>query len=185
MSIHAHMYEYIFKFINIRIYVITNIFIYLYMYIYTFIHIYYIHEKEGKEGGRGGVGVTVTAESKILRKNRESPSDVCICAVSTQQWSSTQIDLFKRTCQSARIDTVTGWQEVSEVLGTKTPLFEGVQQPRKSPQNPSNAFSDALLMCVCFLFCFFVSFSRFHSRCRKKSAKKLRFSWFFETALRI
>jgi len=38
------------------------------------------------------------------------------------------------------------WQEASEFLCTKKPFFEGVEQPKKSPKNPGNAVSDALLM---------------------------------------
>jgi len=37
----------------------------------------------------------------------ESPSKVCMCEVSTQQWPSTQIILFERTRQSAWRDAVT------------------------------------------------------------------------------
>jgi len=36
----------------------------------------------------------------------ESPSKVCMCGVSTQQWPSTQITLFERTRQSAWLDAV-------------------------------------------------------------------------------
>ena len=38
------------------------------------------------------------------------------------------------------------WQEASEFLCTKLPLSEGVEQPKKSPKNPENAPSDALLL---------------------------------------
>jgi len=38
------------------------------------------------------------------------------------------------------------WQEASEFLCTTTPLLEGVEQPKISPNKSRNAFSDALLM---------------------------------------
>jgi len=38
------------------------------------------------------------------------------------------------------------WQEASEFLCTKIDLLGGVEQPKKSPNNPGNALSDALLM---------------------------------------
>jgi len=84
--------------------------------------------------------------------NTASPSKVCMCGVWTQKWPSTQITLFERTRQSAWLDAVTRhWQESSEILSIKTPLFlfEGVEQPKKSPQKLGNALSDALIM-SCF-----------------------------------
>jgi len=57
------------------------------------------------------------------------------------------------------------WQTVTEFLCTKTPLLEGVEQPKKWPKPPGNAFSDTLLM------------SSFQN-------SKARFVRFFETTLR-
>jgi len=38
------------------------------------------------------------------------------------------------------------WQKVSQSSCTKKPLLEGVEQPKISPENPGNTFSDALRM---------------------------------------
>ena len=88
-------------------------------------------------------------EQTTILDNTASPLKVCMCGVWTQKWPSTQITLFERTRQSAWLDAVTRhWQEASEFLSTKTPLFlfEGVEQPKKSPQKPGDALSDALIM---------------------------------------
>ena len=77
----------------------------------------------------------------------ESPSKICMCGVSTQQWPSIQITLFERTVRARGLTLWRHrWQEASEFLYTKTPLLEGAEQPKKSPETPGNALSDMILM---------------------------------------
>jgi len=57
-------------------------------------------------------------------------------------------------------------------LRTKTPLLEGVEQPKKWPKNPGNALSNALLM------------SRFKIFAADAAKQKPRSARFFENALR-
>jgi len=76
----------------------------------------------------------------------ELPSKVCMCGVSAQQWPSTWICLKGHV----RAPDSTLWrhrlQEAIEFLYTKTPLLEGVEQPKQSPKTPGNVLSDAPLM---------------------------------------
>jgi len=74
----------------------------------------------------------------------ESPSKICMCGMSTQQWQSTQITLIERTRQSAWLDAVTIPLTRSEWILVN--FLEGVQQPKKSFKNPENAPSNVLLM---------------------------------------
>jgi len=70
-----------------------------------------------------------------------------MCGMSFQQWSSTQITLFERTRQSAWLDAVTTLLTRSErILVYYNTSLEGVEQPKKWPKPPGNAFSDTLLM---------------------------------------
>ena len=72
---------------------------------------------------------------------RESTSKVCMCRVSTQQWPSTQITLFERTCQSAWLDALTTlltrrkWILVYYNTSFWRELSKKVEQPTKSPRN--------------------------------------------------
>jgi len=61
---------------------------------------------------------------------------------------------------------------VLQNLCTKTPLFEGVEQPKKWPKKPGNALSDALRM------------SCFQNVAADAEKIKPRSTEFFETALR-
>jgi len=86
--------------------------------------------------------VTVTVESKQLGQNSESPSKVCMCEVSTQQWPSTQNTLFERTRQIAWLDAVTIPLTRSKwILAYSNTSFEVVEKPKKLPKTPRNALA--------------------------------------------
>jgi len=55
-------------------------------------------------------------------------------------------------------------------MSTQSPLSEGVQQPKKSPKNPGNALSEALLK------------QRLKNFAADAAKKKRRSAQFFETA---
>ena len=70
------------------------------------------------------LSVTMT----VGRNKIKSPSKICMCGTSTQEWPSTQIPLFERTRQSG--DSTLWWyrwEEANEFLCTKVPLLEGVE----------------------------------------------------------
>jgi len=85
-----------------------------------------------------------------------------MCGVSIQ-WPSTQITLFERTRQSAWLDAMRHrWQEASEFLCTKTPLFGGSWATKKMAKNPRKCFLRRATN---------VAFSKFRGwRCKKKIA---------------
>ena len=101
------------------------------------------------------LGVTLTVESKQLWKNRESHSEVRMCGVLTHVWGvnssvTKHSDYFVWEDTSGRVTCCcddTSWQDASEFLCIKTPLFlVGGQQQKNRPKKNGNALSDALLM---------------------------------------
>jgi len=81
----------------------------------------------------------------------DSPSKVCMCGMSTQQWPSIQITLFERTRQSAWLDAWRyRWQEASDFLCTKIPLLEGVEQRKNRGKIQKCSLQRAPDWCCCY-----------------------------------
>jgi len=93
--------------------------------------------------------VTVTVEGKQLWKNRESPSEVCMWEVSTPQWPSTRITLFKRTRHNAGHKVVTTPVNKKRMNSCvlQNLFLEGVQH-QANRQKPGNTLSHAILIHV-------------------------------------
>jgi len=76
-----------------------------------------------------------------------------MCGVSTQQWPSTRITLFGRTCQRAQLDAVTTPVDKKQVnpFVLKRFFFWGSSGTKNLTKDPGNAFSDSdLLLMTCF-----------------------------------
>jgi len=87
-------------------------------------------------------------EQTALKNQRVSLRGVFVWDVNSTVTKHSDYFVWKDTSEHvARRCDDTSWQETSEFLCIKTPPFlEGVQQQKKSPKNPGNAFSGALLM---------------------------------------
>jgi len=92
--------------------------------------------------------ITKVSNNKPVVKSKQSPPQRYLCVGC--QLNSDQVLwlLCLKGHVRARCSTLLRHRckEANEFLCTKTPLLEGVEQPKTSPKNPRNALSDALLM---------------------------------------
>ena len=92
--------------------------------------------------------ITKVSNNKPVVKSKQSPPQRYLCVGC--QLNSDQVLrlLFLKGHVRVRGSTLWRhrWQEASEFLCTKTPLFGGSWATKKWPKNLRNAFSDALLL---------------------------------------